>query len=362
VNVPISPRALPPALRPVRPLVALVLISALLSACSAGKPSAGAAERSPAASPSPTAAAAPASPIAAAPAPAPKNPLTGVGPVPKGAVVAVKIDNSPLARPYHRGLDKASLVYTELMEGGATRFFAVFAPGVSSEVGPIRSVRESDLELITQFGRIALGASGGNAGVLASVVEAEKQGVLLDANFERLPGPYRKGERRKDAINFFTSPAALDLARPGGTWPKDIGLRFGPLPPGAGQPAARAGVRFSKIARMSVQYDPASGRYAVFENGDRIRGAAPANVVVQHVQIRQSRYVDVLGNRTPYTVSVGEGPAVVLRNGRRVSGTWSRPAQPAGTRLLDDKRRDIPLEPGPTWFLLVPAGAAMDVG
>ena len=156
--------------------------------------------------------------------------------VPTGSVVAVKIDNSPLARPYHRGLGQASIVYQELMEGGSSRFLAVYAPATGNEVGPIRSVREGDLELLQQFGQVALAASGGNDGVLATFTQAAKEGRILDANFETLPGPYRKAEKRKDAYNFFTSPQKIDQARPGGAKVKDIGLHFAPLRAGAGFP------------------------------------------------------------------------------------------------------------------------------
>jgi len=296
------------------------------------------------------------------PPPPAVDPLDGDGPIPTGSVVAVKIDNSELARPYHRGLGEASLVYQEVMEGGATRFLAIYAPAIGAEVGPIRSMRESDVELLLQFGKVPLAASGANAGVLATVKQAEAIGQLIDANYETVPGPYRKGERRKDAINFFAAPAAIDAAKPGGTWPRDIGLTFGPLPPEAGFPAERASVSFAPISRTTVQYDGGTGRYQVFSEGTRLNGAAPANVVVQHVQIRESPYVDVLGNRTPYTATVGEGPIVVLRDGRRYSGTWNRHDPLGGTRLLDDKGRDLPLKPGPTWFLLVPAGRSLDVG
>ena len=99
----------------------------------------------------------------------------------------------------------------------------------------------------------------------------------------------------------------------------------------------------------------------MIQDGRQLNGAQPANVVVQHVKIRGSQYVDVLGNQTPYTETVGEGPAVVLRDGRRLSGYWSRPDLASGTHLLDDKRRDLPLKPGPTWFLLVPAGSELQV-
>jgi len=285
-----------------------------------------------------------------------------VGPIPTGAVVAVKIDNSPLARPYHRGLAEAALVYQELMEGGATRFLAVYSPAIGTEVGPIRSLREADIELLPQFGRIAMGASGGNRDVLVAFHKAEADGLLLDANFETTKGSYRLAERRKDARNFFAAPAALDAAKPGGTWPKDIGLRFGPLPAGAGTPAPRARVRFSQISDAVVEYDPASGRYAVFNEGQRLNGAAPANVVVQYVNVRETAYADVLGNRTPYTETVGNGGVVLLRDGVQLAGGWSRGSRAEGTRLFDATMAALPLKPGPTWFLLVPNGRPLTVG
>lgn len=341
-----------------RTRTAAVLLSvALLAGCAASaEPTA-----KPSPSPSPTASPSPSTP---APKPSPKavSPFTGKPPLATGDVVAMKIDNSPLARPYHRGLNEAALMYQEMMEGGATRFLAVYSPATGNEVGPLRSVREGDIELMQQFGKLALGASGGNAGVLATLAQAEKNGLMLDVSFDTVPGPYRKGERRRDAINFFTSPEKIAKTKPSGTKPRDIGLRFGPLPAGAGFPALKASVRFSPISRVSVAYDKAGGRYAVFQDGDRMKDYAPTNVVVQHVQIRNTRYVDVLGNRTPYTNTVGTGPVAVLRDGRRLSGTWRRMAPHTGTRFLDDKGRDLPLRPGPTLVLLVPSGMPLDVG
>lgn len=350
---------------PNRPKTAcLLVVAALLAACG-GEPTPAATSATPAPS---------LNSLAASPVPAPTtavkakatgltaDPLTGRQRVPTGAVVAVKIDNSPLARKYHRGLGEASIIYQEIMEGGSSRFLAVYAPATGNEVGPVRSVREGDLELLQQFGKVALGSSGGNAGVLATVARAAKAGQLLDANYDILPGPYRKGERRKDAINFFTSPQRIDQARPNGRSVHDIGLRFGPLATGAGFPAARVSVSFSPITRVRVEYDKAAGTYAVFQDGDRMKDYAPTNVVVQHSKIALSRYVDVLGNPTPYTTTIGAGAVAVLRDGRRLSGTWRRLVGNTGTRYLDDKGRDLPLKPGPTLVLLVPAGRPIDVG
>lgn len=345
--------------RRVRTAAALIGSVALLAAC--GGASAEPLAKAPSPSPSPSPSTVPPAPPAE-PTPAAVNPLTGTGPLPTSNVVAMKIDNSPLARPYFRGLDEAALMFQEMMEGGATRFLAVYAPATGNEVGPIRSVREGDIELLQQFGKIALGASGGNTGVLATVAQAEKRGIMLDVSYDTVPGPYRKAERRKDAINFFTSPQKVDRAKPSGTKVKDIGLHFAPLPKGAGFPAPRASVRFSPISKVTVEYDAPSGRWAVYQDGDRMTGYAPTNVVVQHVQIRGSRYVDVVGNHTPYTNTIGTGAVAVLRDGRRLSGTWRRMAPHTGTRYLDDKGRDLPLKPGQTLVLLVPAGQSLNVG
>lgn len=348
-----------PTLSRTRSAAVLLSCAALLTACAGAG-----AEPVAAPAPSPSPVVSPptvATPAATRPAAA-VNPLTGLAPMPAGNVVAVKIDNSPLARPYFRGLGEASLMYQELMEGGATRFLAVYAVATGNEVGPIRSVREGDIELLQQFGKVALGASGGNTGVLATVAQAEKHGLVLDVSYDTVRGPYRKAEKRKDAYNFFSSPQKIDRTKPSGTRARDIGLHFAPLPAGAGFPAPRASVRFSPLSRVEVRYDAASGRYAVLQDGDRMQGYAPTNVVVQHVQIRSSRYVDVVGNPTPYTSTVGKGAVAVLRDGRRLSGTWRRITPHTGTRFLDDKGRDLPLKPGPTLLLLVPAGQKLMVG
>jgi hypothetical protein len=136
---------------------------------------------------------------------------------------------------------------------------------------------------------------------------------------------------------------------------RDIGLRFGAPAPG-GAPAAQAAIRFSKFSLVTVAYDAPSGRYGVRQDGRFMPAVAPTNVVVQRVQIRPTRFKDVLGLPTPYTVTVGAGEAVVLRDGRRYDGTWRRLTPETGTRFFDRAGKDIPLKPGATWVLLVPQG------
>lgn len=226
--------------------------------------------------------------------------------------MVVKVDNGVLARPYHRGLEQAALVYQELVEGGATRFAAVYDRASTAEVGPVRSARVSDFELLRPLGPVALAFSGGNPGTLREFQQEVRAGRALDASYDVTPQIYRLAERRRDARNFFTTPDGVRSARPATVAARDIGLRFGPLG-ASGAPAARADIRFSKFSLVSVQYDAASGTYRVRQDGQAMPGVRPANVIVQRVQIKATRYKDVLGLPTPYTVTVGSGAATVLR-------------------------------------------------
>ncbi|MCA1712221.1 MAG: DUF3048 domain-containing protein [Actinobacteria bacterium] len=282
------------------------------------------------------------------------NPLTGLAPG-RAPLVVIKVDNATTARPFQRGLGHASVVYQELTESGTTRFAAVYDGSWSGEVGPIRSARETDIELLAQYGRVTLAFSGANAGVMASVKRAERRGQLREVSHESVPRVYNEGPRRRDSYQFFSTPNQLRAARPG-VRAKDIGFSFAPLPKGAGRTATGVTIDFSSYVTVVVRYNKRTGRYAVFQDGRVLQGVAPANVIVQKVTVRGSRYVDVLGSRTPYTVTTGSGPAVLLRNGRLVRATWRRLTTRTGTRFLDDKGRDVPMKPGPTWILLQPKG------
>ena len=330
-------------------IASLLLVPVLLSGCSKG------ASANPPASPSPTASPTPSA--TPSPKPAPKDPLTGLAPV-SGPVVAVKIDNGVLARPYHRGLKQAAVIYQELVEGGATRFMAVFeSASATREVGPIRSARESDLSILRAYGEPALGFSGANGGVAALIRTAARRDQVVDASYNAVPGLYRLGERRRDARNVFAVPSELG-ARRGGSEPRDIGFRFGPA--GAGVATASAVVTFSPYTTMRVRYQPATGTWVVSEKGRAVPFSA-ANVIVQHVTVKRSRFSDVNGMNSPLTITTGTGKATVLRDGKRITGTWKRSGH-GPTWFITAAGKPITLKPGPTFVMLVPRAAGVTFG
>ncbi len=338
-----------------RSLTALLALGVLAAGC--GPAAHARAGRSVAPSPSPSPSPRPSPALAKVEV----DPLTGQAPRPTTSVVVIKVDNSGLARQYQRGLGRAAIVYQELVEAGETRFAAVFSVASAGEVGPVRSVRETDVELLRQYGQVPVAFSGGNTGVKATFHAAVRAGRLLDASYDAVPQDYRLAERRSDARNFFTTPSSLAASRPGAA-AHDIGLRFGPIPAGSGAAVTEARAVFSTYVTARLQYVAETGHYAIFQNKHEMPGVGPANVIVQRVPIRMSKYVDVLGNRTPYTVTIGAGPATVLRDGRAITATWKRPTASSGTRILDAAGKDVLLRPGPTWILLLPSSSPLTLG
>ena len=344
-------------LRPVRRtavLASALALAATLGACSGGdeKEAKESRSASPSASPSPSPSPTP------SPTPALVSNLTGLPVTKPNRVLALKVDNAPLARRFQVGLDKADVVYEEIAEAGLTRFLALYASQPAAKVGPIRSVRESDLELLRQYGRVLFGFSGGNKGVLRTV----KAAPVVDVSYDVVPGAYtmRKGERR-DAYNFYTSTDKLYATRPTGDVEKPVGFTFGPLPAAAAASPAVSAVTvpwsdksttgFAYDANNKVWLRSNNGTPAMMSDGSRMRAGT---VIVQYVPIRQSRYVDVAGSRTPYSVTVGGGKAEIFREGRKIVGQWVRPSATHGTRFVYAGGTDIPLKPGPVWVLLVP--------
>lgn len=287
------------------------------------------------------------------------NPLTGVGGPPKGPVIGVKIDDTANGRP-QLGVDKADIVYVEQAEGGLTRLLAVFATN-KPVVEPVRSVRASDPELLTQYGRIILVASGGAGDSLPTLDKSILHGVTLDRGG---PGFSRDGSRRAP-YNLMSNLAVVSSAVKGDT-AKSIGFQW------ADNPVALADTRTATSAKTQVggtsvefTWDAQTQRYARVINGVRQRAAdgapiATPNVIVQFCQITADPGdTDVTGKPSQYTHSIGHGRVVVFRDGHRIDGSWSRADLTSGTTLRDESDRPITLAPGGAWVALVARGAPL---
>ncbi len=300
------------------------------------------------------------SPTTPKPKPKPKpaplvNPLTGVGKPVKGEVVAVKVDDVADARP-QIGIDQADIVYIEQVEAGLTRLIAVYDTR-KPVVGPVRSVRASDIELLNQYGPIVLAASGGGGDSLPTLAASHLKGNLGGAGFFR------------DNSRVMPHNLMVNLAQTsglGGAAAKSIGWTWAAKLTGV--VGVRPGTSLHTVVGgtgVAFQWSAALKRYVRYIDGVAQSAAdgapvATPNVIVQFCQgYVNPGDIDVVGNPGHYTKTVGSGKVAVFRNGVRINGTWTRPNAASGTTLRDAKGHQIPLSPGRTWVVLVENGVPL---
>lgn len=277
------------------------------------------------------------------PNPVVTSPSAAVGPV-----LAVKIDNAGAARP-QTGLDAADIVYVEQVEGGLSRLMAVYATSLPKAVGPVRSARESDLELLRQFDRPVLAFSGAQGKLLPLIDRAPLDAVTPE---DAASGDYYRGSDRSAPHNLYLRPDRL-VPSPAGPAALTTGFRYGAAPSG-GRPEASRTVRYP-AARFTFTWSENRAGWLVSMDGRAAPRVSPATVVVQYVKVRTSAFHDFLGNNTPYTETVGSGKAEVLRDGRAYDVHWQRPTATDGTEFTTDDGTPVDFAEGQVWVVLAKA-------
>ncbi|CAL9360148.1 hypothetical protein SUDANB6_00646 [Streptomyces sp. enrichment culture] len=280
------------------------------------------------------------------------RPTPSASPGGTASVLAVKIDNAPAARP-HTGLEAADVVYTEPVEGGLSRLMAVYASRLPRAVGPVRSARESDLELLRQFDRPTLAFSGAQSKLLPLIDRAP----LLAKTPEEAPDAYFRSPGRSAPHDLYLRPGGLMPSAPGAN-ALTTGFRYGAAPAGGTAEASRtvrypaARFTFTWSAQRAGWLVAMDGTPAVAADGGRL---APGTVVVQYVGLRDSAYRDFLGSTTPYVETVGAGRALVLRDGRAHDVRWKRTSAGEGTRFTTADGTPVNFARGQVWVVFAQA-------
>jgi len=297
------------------------------------------------------------------------NPLTGLTvddpSVLERRPLIVKISNAPpIVRP-QSGIGAADLVFEYYVEGGLTRFSAVFYSQAPTRVGSIRSARLIDDVLIPMFGGIFAysGASNGVQSIIDSSPYFERtyKGVLYGY-------PYFWRDEDIDAPhNLFMSAAALyDLAAEEGfAQRQDLrGLSFdATAPAGATNPATMMDIRY-KATWVTWIYNAERGQFMRYSDSlihvDANTGAqiAADNVVILFAEHRESEIVESewQGNLSYGTEIAlwGEGDAVVFRDGQQYPARWLHPEREHMMQIVTPDGEPMALRPGITWFQVFP--------
>ncbi len=273
-------------------------------------------------------------------------PLTGLPSGRSGAgAIVVKIDNSSKARP-QAGLDVADVVIEQEVEGGLTRFAAIFQTSAPERIGPVRSARSTDISFLSALGRPGLAYSGANEVFDTLILRQER---VRNYSAYRFGGYWRDSSRRAPS-NLYTSMSqfSTDAVAP----PAWFHFASAPVDRGAPVTSFVAGFPATSITWTwsgSSWQRAQDGRNHTSESGAVLEAT---NVVVAQVAVVDSGLKDPTLAIVPEFVWAGEGPVSVFTNGRRIDGRWIRPTLGDPAVLVDATGVVIELTPGTTWIEL----------
>ena len=272
-----------------------------------------------------------------------------------GPVLVVKIDDTTRAHP-QIGLEDADIVYIEQVEGGLTRLAAVFSSVIPQRIGPVRSARISDIEIMSQLGRVAFAYSGAQKKLLPVIASAnlqdlgaQRQSPTIFTTDPNRTQPYAM-VLRADLLMQLVQEKNFQIDNA-----KNIGFEFGALQEG-GTPITKA-VMHWPAATYSATWSTDDARWLLSHNNsanvaDSGVVLGPTTLVIQMVSITASEYKDKVGGVTPFSQTVGTGKAYVLRDGKRFITTWNRPSADSGTTFTFADGAVMNFDPGQIWIAL----------
>ncbi|MEY2432144.1 MAG: hypothetical protein QOC92_1869 [Acidimicrobiaceae bacterium] len=269
--------------------------------------------------------------------------------------LSIKIDNITGALP-QSGLNNADIVVEELVEGGLTRLFATYQSRDADVVGPIRSARPVDADLLSQLGGGLFAYSGAAPGEIAPV-EDHSGATLL--NMESASSAFYRESSRRAPHNVYASTAALygagaEAGAPSN--PPPALFKFGALT--TGSPTTDADVPMGHLTSVAWRWNAINANYErdqngaadVLDDGSRI---TTDNVLIMSVGVEGSGVRDVRGVEDPLVVVIGEGQCWLMRDGQLIEGRWSRAATNQPTVFRDNAGAEFVFHPGRSWVQLV---------
>lgn len=272
-----------------------------------------------------------------------------------GQLLAVKVDDTNMAHP-QIGIEDADVVYIEQVEGGLTRLAAIFSSVIPTRIGPVRSARISDIDILSQYGRVAFAYSGAQRKLLP---------VIQTANLEDL-GAQHESSKIYTTDQTRVQPYAMVLRADllmqkiveenlNVDTAKNVGFVFGDLPEG--------GLLIEKVvvnwpaATYSAEWSSKESRWLLSHNNkinlaESGKVLGPTTLVIQMVEISPSEYGDKFGGVTPLSKTVGSGKAYILRDGQMFTTTWNRAFPDSGTTFTLPDGTVMNFAPGQIWVAL----------
>jgi Protein of unknown function (DUF3048) N-terminal domain/Protein of unknown function (DUF3048) C-terminal domain len=277
------------------------------------------------------------------------SPLTGLEAadgLPDHPVVVVKVDNTSSAEP-QVGLGSADLVVEELVEGGSTRLAAFFWTQTPGEVGPVRSMRSTDVGIVSPADGVLV-ASGGAPPAIRDIkdagIETFTEGATGYSRDSGRVAPYDLMMNLEELVGELKAADAPGPYIPYG----------GPDATIAGEPATKVDVEFSGGQTTKWSYEEGTGwirKGSLAEQGDDF---VPDNLLALDVKVGDAGYLDPAGNPVPESDFFGQGSAVLFSDGKALRCEWAKDGADGQLELTQPDGTPVDVPPGRTWIELVP--------
>ncbi len=275
---------------------------------------------------------------------------------------AVMIENHSDARP-QSGLDKASIVYEVLVEGGITRFMAVYLENSADEIGPVRSARSYYLDWVLGLGSFYVHA-GGSDEALARIITDD----VFDLNHDK--SHFWRSNDRYAPHNLYTSTDNLiDYAKQkkfdlnadysSGDFKKDNLLADRP------ENITPITINFSTYTyQVTWQYDKKTNEYSRemagtahidSKNNNQLKAKS---IIVQHIPTSISTYN--LAKKNLEIETIGRGKLLIFQDGETIEGEWKKDTKTDRTVFLDNEGKIIRLVGGVHWYEIVKTDTKID--
>ena len=295
-----------------------------------------------------------------APEPTTLTPLTGET-VELGAhdnpSLAAKIDNHVAARP-QVGLERTDIVFEELVEGGLTRYVAIWQSDLPDEIGPVRSIRPMDPDIVSAFGGI-ITYSGGQPQFVslmqnAPVYNAVHGQAIHEDTFFRTPDKISPHNVIVRARKLVGQQSSLSAPKQQFAFAQGVGTSTAVI---EGVATRQLSLAFSNASTPSWKWNAKSASWLRSQggkadkdgNGDQL---SAVNLVVLRVGV-------TTGLGVPKTELIGKGDAVIATGGFRINATWSKKSATSPIKLVDEQGIVIRLAPGNSWIELVPSAGSV---
>ena len=284
------------------------------------------------------------------------SPLTGETVASKAAesapVTGVMIENSPDARP-QSGLKNSDVVFEAIAEGGITRFLVLYQQAKPQLIGPVRSVRQYDLDWLAPF-NAGLAHVGGSAAALQEV----RNGQWRDLDQFFNASYYWRATDRYAPHNVYTSFGKLDVlnAAKGYATSSPVGFLRKDSTPAKTPTVTSINVTISgALYNSSYTYNRGTNTYDRSQAGaphlDREDGQISPRVLVVISVHEQTIMQD--GKREQIT-TIGSGQGWVFQDGTEQVVTWHKDSQAGQLYFTDSSGAQVALARGQTWITAVP--------